>query len=152
MALYAVIASGNSQYQVELGDVVELEKIAVTGKTVTFEEVLLLVDGDKIEIGQPTLKGVTVEAQVLEESVKGKKIRIFRYKAKSRFRKTTGHRQSHTVVKITKIGSHKLASPVKSPSKSVTPASSTKLPPEKKTTAKKSTPAKKVASTSKAAK
>lgn len=111
MSKYAVVESRGKQYQVKLGDVVELDKLENPGKTITFDQVLLLADGDQVEVGEPTVKGQTVVAEVIEEAQKGDKLRVFRYKAKSRYRKTKGHRQTYTVVKIVELGSDKLAAP-----------------------------------------
>lgn len=129
MTTYAIIGSGNKQYQVKLGDVVELEKLENPGKTVTFDQVLLLSDGKAVEVGSPTIAGKSVKGEVVSEAVKGDKIRIFRFKAKSRYRKTQGHRQTHTVVKIVEIAGQKLAAPA---AKKPAPA---KKAPAKKTPA-----------------
>ncbi len=67
-------------------------------------EALLTIDGDKTEVGAPHVKGVKVKAKVVEEIVKGEKLRIIRYKAKKRVHKETGHRQKYSKIEITKIG------------------------------------------------
>lgn len=100
---YAVIKTGGKQYKVTEGTVLEVEKLESDGKTFVFEDVLLVVDGDKVEIGAPTVAGMKVYADVVAE-VKGDKIEVFKYKSKSRYRKHTGHRQKYTQVKITGIG------------------------------------------------
>lgn len=118
---YAVIKTGGKQYKVTEGTVLEVEKLESDGKTFVFEDVLLVVDGDKVEIGAPTVEGIKVYADVVAE-VKGDKIEVFKYKSKSRYRKHTGHRQKYTQVKITGIGAPvgaRHASPVK-PKKPVT--------------------------------
>lgn len=111
MSKYAVVRSGNKQYKVQLGEVVELEKITAPSKTITFEEVLLFADGEQIKVGDPTVKGVKVVAEVIEAAKKGDKVKVFRFKAKARYRKNKGHRQTHTVVKIVELGGEKLAAP-----------------------------------------
>ena len=98
--MYAVIKTGGKQYRVSEGDEIFVEKLEVEdGKDVTFNEVLM-VNG---KVGTPYLDGASVTGTVLKHG-KGKKIRIFKYKNKSRSnRKTQGHRQPYTKIKITKI-------------------------------------------------
>ncbi len=141
---YAVIKTGGKQYKVEEGQIIEVEKLDSDGKSFVFEEVLLVVDGDKVEIGAPTVAGMKVYADVIEE-VKGDKIEVFKYKSKSRYRKHTGHRQKYTQVKINGIGSKKTTEVKKSApkAKAVEPEVVTKVAP-KKAVAKKP-PAKKPA-------
>ena len=101
---FAVIKTGGKQYPVSVGDVIRVEKIAddlVAGATVTFDEVLLVADGDKVQIGTPTLKS-TVKAEFIENS-KEAKIRVTRFMPKSNRHRTIGHRQPFTKVKITEI-------------------------------------------------
>lgn len=100
---YAVIKTGGKQYKVAPGQVLEVEKLESDGESVVFSEVLLVVDGDKVEVGMPTVEGINVFASVVSE-VKGEKIEVFKYKSKSRYRKHTGHRQKYTQVKIDSIG------------------------------------------------
>ena len=100
--MYAIIKTGGKQYGVEEGKVITIEKLeAQQGEEVTFEEVLL-VSGDAVKIGQPTVAGAKVTAKVLEQG-KEAKIRIFKYKAKSNYRRRQGHRQPFTKVQIEKI-------------------------------------------------
>ncbi len=97
--MFAVIKTGGKQYKVEQGDTLFIEKLDVeAGDKVVFDEVLMA--GDKV--GAPLLDGVTVEAEV-EKNGKGKKIIVFKYKAKKGYKKKQGHRQPYTKVKITKI-------------------------------------------------
>jgi large subunit ribosomal protein L21 len=102
----AVIKTGGKQYLVSEGDTVTIEKIIgydsekSKGK-ITFDEVLLVVNGDKAEVGTPNLKS-KVEGDVIEEG-RGKKISVIRYKSKSRYFRNNGHRQPFMKVKITKI-------------------------------------------------
>lgn len=100
---YAVIRTGGKQYKVCEGEELLVEKIeAEKKKTVDFDEVLLLVDGKKVHLGQPLVKGVKVKAKILEQ-IKGEKIRVAKFRAKSRYRRVKGHRQRLTKVKIEKI-------------------------------------------------
>ena len=100
--MYAIIKTGGKQYCVEEGKIITVEKLDVAaGDEVTFEEVLL-ISGDAVKIGQPTVAGAKVTAKVLAQG-KEKKIRIFKYKAKSTYRRRQGHRQPFTKVQIEKI-------------------------------------------------
>ena len=100
--MYAIIKTGGKQYVVEEGKVISIEKLDVEeGAEVTFDEVLL-VSGDDVKIGQPNVAGAKVTGKVLEQG-KERKIRIFKYKAKSNYRKRQGHRQKLTVLKVTGI-------------------------------------------------
>lgn len=100
--MYAIIESGGKQFKVEEGSVINVEKLdEENGAKVEFP-VLMTVDGDKTEIGQPLLK-VKAEGEVMGQR-KAKKLIILKYKAKKDNCKKRGHRQPYTVVKITKIG------------------------------------------------
>jgi large subunit ribosomal protein L21 len=98
----AVISSGGHQYLVAEGDELEVELLDPAQKDTSFE-VLLVIDGDSVSVGAPTVSGANVTADILEQSVKGEKVVAIRYKAKKRVRKVRGHRQRHTRIKITKI-------------------------------------------------
>jgi large subunit ribosomal protein L21 len=98
----AVIQTGGKQYFVKEGETVEVELIKDAGKSVSFQP-LLLIDGEKTEIGQPSLEKNKVTAEVVEADVQGEKVTAIRYKAKKRVRKVRGHRQRHTILKVTKI-------------------------------------------------
>jgi len=100
---YAVIRVNGKQYKVSEGDLLTLDRLDFKDKkTISFEEVLLLVNGDNSIVGKPTLKGAVVEASFVEDK-KADKIRVSKFKAKSRYRKTIGFRAQQTVVKIEKI-------------------------------------------------
>lgn len=104
MTKFAVIETGGKQYKVKEGEKLKVEKLdGETGKAITFENVLL-VAGEKIEIGRPYLKGAAVEASISSVGRAEKKI-IFRYHSKTRYRKLKGHRQHYTEVTISKINS-----------------------------------------------
>ncbi len=98
----AVIASGGKQYMVSEGETVEVELLKEPSKSVSFEA-LLVIDGEKVNVGQPTVAGSKVTAEVVEQDVKADKVTAIRYKAKKRVHKVHGHRQHHTVLKISKI-------------------------------------------------
>ncbi|MBI4068220.1 50S ribosomal protein L21 [Candidatus Kaiserbacteria bacterium] len=99
----AVIKTGGKQYLVQEGDVLSVEMLGKdTGSKVTFDDVLLLDDGAATKVGEPTVKGTKVAAEVIETG-RGKKINVIRYKQKSRYFKKRGHRQPFTKVKITSI-------------------------------------------------
>ena len=101
--MYAIIESCGKQYKVSEGDVVFFEKLdAEEGKKVTFKDVVLVSDDKKVEVGAPYVKGAKVEGKVVEHG-KGKKIVVYKYKAKKNYRRTQGHRQPFTKVEITKI-------------------------------------------------
>lgn len=100
---YAVIQTGGKQYKVSEGQKLKIEKIdSSKGNKVEFQDVLLFVDDQKVEVGKPKLS-VKVRANIIEQ-IKGKKIDVFKYKAKTGYHKKTGHRQNLTEVQIDKIG------------------------------------------------
>ena len=101
--MYAIIKTGGKQYKVSEGDVITVEKLAAAvGEVVTFDEVLTVVNDADVKVGKPVVEGAKVTGKV-EAQGKGKKIRIFKYKAKSNYRKRQGHRQPFTKVVIEKI-------------------------------------------------
>lgn len=101
--MYAIIESCGKQYKVNEGDQVYFEKLdAEEGKKVTFDKVVLVSDGKKVDIGTPYVKGAIVEGKVISNG-KAKKILVYRYKAKKNERRTQGHRQPYTKVEITSI-------------------------------------------------
>ncbi len=101
--MYAIIESCGKQYKVAEGDVVFFEKLdAEEGKKVTFDKVILVSEEGKVQIGNPYVKGVKVEGKVVSHG-KGKKIIVFKMKAKKNYRRKQGHRQPYTKVEITSI-------------------------------------------------
>ena len=101
--MYAIIESCGKQYKVSKGDIIFFEKLNVEkGKKVTFDNVILVADGEKIEIGTPFVKDIKVEGKVLSHG-KAKKIIVFKYKAKKNYKRKQGHRQPYTKVEITSI-------------------------------------------------
>ncbi|HHY36785.1 MAG TPA: 50S ribosomal protein L21 [Firmicutes bacterium] len=101
--MYAIIETGGKQYKVQPGDVVFVEKLpAEVGGKVEFDRVLALKQDDKLQVGTPYVEGARVVAKVLEHD-KHKKILVFKYKAKSNYRRRYGHRQPFTRVQIEEI-------------------------------------------------
>ncbi len=101
--IYAIIETGGKQYKVTPGQTVDVERLDVAeGKTVEIERVLLLGEGDKVTIGQPTVSGAKVIA-TSRGDFRGEKVIVFKYKPKVRYRKKTGHRQQQTRLVIDKI-------------------------------------------------
>ena len=101
--MYAIIESCGKQYKVSEGDIVFFEKLnEEEGKGVAFNNVVLFSDDKKVEVGTPYVKGIKVEGKVVSHG-KGKKIIVYKYKAKKNYRRTQGHRQPYTKVEITKI-------------------------------------------------
>jgi large subunit ribosomal protein L21 len=100
----AIIATGGHQYLVTEGETLEVDLLEPAQQNAGFEA-LLVINGDDVAVGAPTVSGVKVSADIVEQSVKGDKVVAIRYKPKKRVRKVRGHRQRHTVIKITKIGS-----------------------------------------------
>ena len=98
----AVIQTGGKQYVVAEGDTLNVELLKDAGKTVSFEP-LLVIDGDKTEVGTPAVAKIKVTASVVDADVQADKVTSIRYKAKKRVRTVRGHRQHQTVLKITKI-------------------------------------------------
>ncbi len=105
--MLAVIKTGGKQYIVTPGQKIKIEKLDIKeGKDITFSNVLLLEKNKKIEIGNPKVKGVKVVGKVLRQG-KAKKVIIFKYKAKKRYKVKKGHRQPFTEVEIIKIATSK---------------------------------------------
>ena len=101
--MYAVVNSGGKQYKVQQGQVLRVEKIpGDVGNPVTFERVLMFSDGDNVSIGQPALEDIVVEGHIVEQG-KAKKIIVFKYKKRKRYRRKKGHRQEFTAVLIDDI-------------------------------------------------
>jgi len=101
--MYAIIQTGGKQYRVNEGDTLFIEKIdAAEGDTVVFDQVLTVVKDGEVMIGKPLVAGAKVTAKVLAQG-KGPKILVFKYKAKSNYRRRQGHRQPFTKVLVEKI-------------------------------------------------
>lgn len=101
--MYAVIETGGKQYTVSEGDLLKVEKLdANEGDAVVFDKVLLIADGDKLNVGKPYVEDAKVEAKVLKQA-KDKKVIVYKYKPKKNERKKKGHRQPYTLVEIGKL-------------------------------------------------
>lgn len=101
--MYAVIRTGGKQYRVSEGDVVRVEKLPGNpGSEVRISEVLLLRSDDSITVGTPTVAGASVSGVIVEQG-KAKKIRGFKYKRRKSYRRSWGHRQQYTAVRIQSI-------------------------------------------------
>lgn len=104
--MLAIIKTGGKQYIVSPGDKIKIEKINSKSQKIVFDEVLLLEKGKKIEIGMPKVKNTKVIGKILEQG-RSKKVIVFKYKPKKRYKVKKGHRQLYTEVEITKIESTK---------------------------------------------
>ena len=101
--MYAIIKTGGKQYRVQEGDLITIEKLeAAADETVTFDQVLTVVNDGSVKVGTPLVNGGKVTGKVVEHG-KGKKILVFKYKAKSNYRRRQGHRQPFTKVRIESI-------------------------------------------------
>ena len=142
--MYAIIESCGRQYKVAEGDVVFFEKLdAEEGKKVTFDNVVLVSDDKKVEVGTPYVKSVKVEGKVVSHG-KGKKVLVYKYKAKKNYRRTQGHRQPYTKVEITKIKTASEKAEAK-PEATEKEAKATSAKPATKATTKKAETTKKQA-------
>lgn len=134
--MYAIIEACGKQYKVAEGDVVFFEKLdAEEGKKVKFDNIILLSNDGKVEVGNPYVKGAKVEGKVVSHG-KAKKILVYKYKAKKNYRRTQGHRQPYTKVEITSV---KSAEEKKTAVKSEETKAEVATKKETKTTAKKTT-------------
>lgn len=101
--MYAVIKTGGKQYKVEEGDTLRIEKLeGAEGGEITFNNVLMFSDGEKVTLGQPAIEDAIVKGHILEQG-KGKKVLIFKFKRRKGYRNLRGHRQHYTAVKIDSI-------------------------------------------------
>ena len=102
--MYAIIETGGKQYRVQEGDVITVEKLDVNaGDKVELDKVLVLSDDNGLKVGTPYVEGAKVIAEAVENG-KGKKVIIFKYKAKKDYRKKQGHRQPYTMIEIKSLG------------------------------------------------
>jgi large subunit ribosomal protein L21 len=100
---YAIIQTGGKQYRVSEGDVLSVEKLATeTGKEAVFNDVLLVVNGDKVNLGTPLVSGASVKAEVVDQ-YKDDKVIAYKFKRRKGYHRTVGHRRQLTELKITKI-------------------------------------------------
>ncbi len=138
--MYAVIETGGKQYRVQEGDVITVEKLDVSaGDDITFDKVLLMNDGEKVQVGTPILESAKVFGTVVENG-KSEKVIIFKYKSKKDYRKKQGHRQPYTMIKIESLSAEGKPAPKKVVEKPAAEAVVTEKPAvEKKAAAKKAT-------------
>ena len=101
--MYAIVDSGGKQYRVKEGDILKVEKLAgEVGDNVSFDKILMFSDDENVNIGTPLLEDVAVSGHIVEHG-KAKKIIVFKYKRRKRYRRKQGHRQQFTAVKIDSI-------------------------------------------------
>jgi large subunit ribosomal protein L21 len=101
--VYAIVESGGRQYRAEEGHSLTVEKLPYeVGTQIELANVLLLAGGDNIQVGQPAINGALVKATVVEQ-YRGKKIFVFKYRPKQRYRRRQGHRQSYTRLRVDEI-------------------------------------------------
>ena len=101
--MYAIVETGGKQYRVQRGQIIDVERLPVeVGQQVELDKVLLVADDGKVTVGQPTVEGAKVRATVLRHD-KARKIIVFKYKPKKRYRRKTGHRQHFTRLQIDEI-------------------------------------------------
>jgi large subunit ribosomal protein L21 len=104
---YAIVESGGKQYKAVEGETIDVDRLVVEpGTDLKLEQVLLMVDGETVTVGTPTITGISVLAKVLAH-VKGEKLTVFKYRPKKRIRVKTGHRQNYTRLLIEQIGDSK---------------------------------------------
>lgn len=105
--MYAVIKTGGKQYKVSKDDIISVEKLAEeAGKKIKLNEVLIISDKGKPVVGDPLIKGASVEAEVVDHT-KSAKITVFKKKRRHNYRRKLGHRQDLTLIKILEIGTSK---------------------------------------------
>ena len=120
--MYAVIETGGKQYRVEVGTELEVETLdAEPGQAITLDRVLLVADGDEATIGRPLVTDAAVHAEVVRRD-RGEKLIIFKYRPKARSRVKKGHRQNHTILRITdvRLGSRSAADAVRKAERAAT--------------------------------
>jgi len=158
--MYAVIKTGGKQYRVENGDIIEVEKLtADAGSTISLSPVLMLNDDKSSKVGNPVIEGAAVSAEVLEQT-RGDKIIVFKKKRRKGYRRTIGHRQDLTVLKITDVTGKSKGTSIKTTKAKVTTddvpdtkkASKSKVTKSKTASAEKKPAAKKPAAKKAAAK
>ncbi len=104
--MYAVVKSGGKQYKVQEGETLRVEKLpGEVGAEITFDDVLLFSNGENVQVGTPRLDNVTVKGTVVEQG-QARKIIVFKYKRRKRYRRKQGHRQQYTAVKVDSIATH----------------------------------------------
>jgi len=101
--MYAVVETGGKQYKVTVGETIDVERLkAEIGETVQLDRVLMVADGEKVQVGSPVVDGASVSATVVDHD-RARKVIVFKYRAKQRYRRKTGHRQDYTRLRIDEI-------------------------------------------------
>jgi large subunit ribosomal protein L21 len=101
--MYAVVQTGGKQYRLSVGDNLRVEKLpGEPGAVVDLPQVLMVSDGDKVSIGNPVLTDASVKAEIVGHG-RDKKIRVFKMKRRKKYRRTQGHRQAYTQLRVTEI-------------------------------------------------
>ena len=101
--MYAIVDSGGKQYKVQEGEILRVEKLTgEVGDSVSFDRILMFSDGENVSVGTPLLEDVAVNGHIVEQG-KAKKIIVFKYKRRKRYRRKRGHRQQFTAVKVDSI-------------------------------------------------
>ena len=101
--MYAIVKTGGKQYKVREGDVLRVEKLTGdVGSEISFDDVLMFSDGETVTVGQPKVDNVTVGGHIVAQG-KSKKIIVFKYKRRKRYRRKQGHRQHFTAIQIDSI-------------------------------------------------
>jgi large subunit ribosomal protein L21 len=101
--MYAIVKIAGRQYRAVEGQFIDVDRLPQeAGQSITIEDVLLVSNGDNVTVGQPTVKGASVTATV-EEQFRGEKLIVFKYRQRTTYRRTRGHRQYHTRIRINKI-------------------------------------------------
>lgn len=101
--MYAVFESGGKQHRIQKGDVIRVEKLtAEMGETLSFDQILLVGEGDSVQVGAPFVKGAQVVVEVVAQG-RSKKITIIKFKRRKNYRRKQGHRQDYTAIKVVDI-------------------------------------------------
>ena len=135
--MYAVVKTGGKQYKVAKDDIVEVEKLdGAAGDKVQFDTVFMIGTGDAVTIGTPLVSGCKVSAEIVRQK-KGAKIIVFKKRRRQNYRRTRGHRQALTVLKILEVSDEKKAAPKKTAPKDKKEAKKPAAKKAKKATVKK---------------
>ena len=101
--MYAVVRTGGKQYRLGIGDSVKVEKLPnEVGNIVELSQILMVSDGSEVKVGTPLVSGASVKAEIIGHG-RNKKIRVFKMKRRKKYRRTQGHRQAFTQLKVTEI-------------------------------------------------
>jgi large subunit ribosomal protein L21 len=101
--MYAIVEVLGKQYKMTEGAVMNIDRMAVEGKEVSFDRVLLVASDKEVKVGRPTVENVKITAEVVDKDAKGDKIIVFKWKRRKMYRRKRGHRQKYTKIKVLKI-------------------------------------------------